>query len=735
MKKIKIAIQLVTLQIYLLIMLKAFSVAISVFFFFKIIRIPTEAIWISSILSFLICCYTLKFFKNKKTESFHKIHSKNMNLEYSLKLYTKQTRNLAEQMQLERIAGKSISIPIAIDKNLLSYFILVLISGTTFWGIKNSKQSSKSFFNLDSKNKEIVKYSNQIRLISSELEINAPEYTFQNSKITNDLNTSALSGSYLKWSLKFNNPNNLRVFFQNANGNKLAFIYSKEAYILKDQLISSGFYQINAYLNDTIAYQSDFYRLDAIPDLSPKIEPATKELFKFHSFKDSKTLSISAKISDDFLITNTFIIATVARGSGENIKFREVKIPITEENFKSQIIKKTIDLNALSFAPGDELYYYWAAFDNKKPEPNFSKSDTYFVVFKDTTSNEETELPTMAMNILPEYFRSQRQIIIDTQKLIKSRKTASTADFNSTSNEIGFDQKALRLRFGQYLGEEFESNISGASHDHEENETKGGLLKGFVHAHDTEGEHENENKKEEKHNHEQKENSNLVDKDPLASLLEEYVHSHDDGEMNTYFEQSTRSLLKMALEQMWQSELHLRLYEPEKAIPFENKALEYLKKAQQKARAYVKKSGFDPPPIKEKEKRLTGELTKFNTNQNYQKKLNTNEIRKLVAEIIGCIDKNSITKMEQTKLLVIGQQFSNNMVTDQFIGLKFLSILRKKINSKTLNKEEIEILKSGLLKMVEFDNSQVNTSSSNKNNVAMEKLFWNKIQKTPFGKR
>ncbi len=727
MKKIKIAIQLVSVQIYLSIFLKAFSVAISIFFFFKIIKIPTEFTWIASMVSFLICCYTLKFFKNKKTESFQKIHSKNMDLEYSLKLYDKKARNLAEQMQLERITGKSISIPIAIDKKLLLYFLLVLLSGTTFWGINNNKKSNKSLFGFHSKNNENAKFFDPIRLISSTLEISPPSYTLQSSKITKDLSTAALSGSYLKWSLKFNNQNKLKVFFQNNNGNKLAFAFSNDIFTLKDQLISSGFYQIIAYLNDTLAYQSDFYRLEAIPDLSPKIEPETKELFKYHTFKDPKTLSISAKISDDFLISNTFLIATVARGSGENIKFREVKIPITEENFKSKNLKKTIDLQALNFAPGDELYYYWAAFDNKKPEPNFSKSDTYFVVYKDTTSNEETELPTMAMNILPEYFRSQRQIIIDTQKLIKTRKTANVAVFNSKSNEIGFDQKALRLRYGQYLGEEFESNITGASHDHEENESNGDMLKGFVHAHDTEGEHENEIKQEEKHNHEQKENSNLAEKDPLASLLEEYVHAHDDGEMNTYFEQSTRSLLKMALEQMWQSELHLRLNEPEKAIPYENKALDYLKKAQQKARAYVKKSGFDPPPIKEKEKRLSGELTKFNDTQNYKKKLNLNEIRNLVAETIVCIDKNTITKMEQAKLLVIGQQYAINTTSDRFLDLKFLSLLRKKMNNKALSKKEMELLKSGLLKMVEFENSKINVSTSNKSNEALEKSFWKKL--------
>ena len=33
----------------------------------------------------------------------------------------------------------------------------------------------------------------------------------------------------------------------------------------------------------------------------------------------------------------------------------------------------------------------------------------------------------------------------------------------------------------------------------------------------------------------------------LQSLLADYVHSHDDGEANTFYEQSTRSLLKMCI--------------------------------------------------------------------------------------------------------------------------------------------------------------------------------------------
>lgn len=58
---------------------------------------------------------------------------------------------------------------------------------------------------------------------------------------------------------------------------------------------------------------------------------------------------------------------------------------------------------------------------------------------------------------------------------------------------------------------------------------------------------------------------------------------------------------------MWDAELHLRLYEPEKSLPFQYEALKYIQEIKNSARIYVHRIGFDPPPIKE-ESRLTGKI-------------------------------------------------------------------------------------------------------------------------------
>lgn len=69
--------------------------------------------------------------------------------------------------------------------------------------------------------------------------------------------------------------------------------------------------------------------------------------------------------------------------------------------------------------------------------------------------------------------------------------------------------------------------------------------------------------------------------------------------------------LKGALAQMWEAELRLRTHKPKEALPYEYKALRMLKEVQQSTRAYVAKTGFEAPPLKEPELRLSGELDKI----------------------------------------------------------------------------------------------------------------------------
>ncbi|QJW90293.1 hypothetical protein HNV11_13360 [Spirosoma taeanense] len=674
-----------------------------------------------------------RLYENKKPQAVQLIHQTVGDVEYSLPLLEKAHLNLAEQLQLERLSerARNVRVPTAVLWAKAGWYVTPLLIAlgvyVSYPYIRQtdspSPEKRRRLAALLPERKPAAP-----RFQTASLHIQPPAYTHLPATHSTDLNASALVGSVLTWRLQFSDPRQLSVQLANNRGQELPFRLSGEAFTYQDKLLNAGLYTIKAYWHDqpnhdSLVYQSDFYRLDAKPDLAPKIQPDSKELYRFHYLKNARTLPIGAKISDDFSVARAFIVATVARGSGENVKFREVRIPLSRANFREARLTKTLDLNALQFAPGDELYYYWAAFDNRQPEPNFTKSDTYFVVYKDTTKMEESELATMAVNVMPEYFRSQRQIIIDTEKLIANRKRIADKPFKSASNEIGFDQKALRLRYGQFLGEEFENSIGGGNALPDDED--GNLLAGYMHDHDKgEGEHtpiQRETHAEE-HDHHNHGNSGADEnKDPLAALMEQYVHQHDDAEVNTFHEQSTRSLLKMALENMWQSELHLRLYEPEKALPFEHKALEYLKLSQQKARSYVRKTGFDPPPIKEKELRLTGELKNVTPAFTQERIYTQPQLQKLVSEVLGYADLPQLSQSQRFRVQQLGNALANRTLSSGLTNWLVLTDLQQLASGKPLSESGKTRLKTKLYALAGTSEQRGPAHSSDR---TLERAFW-----------
>jgi hypothetical protein len=179
-----------------------------------------------------------------------------------------------------------------------------------------------------------------------------------------------------------------------------------------------------------------------------------------------------------------------------------------------------------------------------------------------------------AGNLKPDYFRSERQIIIDSQALLKAKDSLSKEKFNEKSNDLGTDQKLLRLRYGKFLGEEAEDNIG-------DKRLEGGDPL------------------------DNPQNFSNADK-----ILDAYTDKHDNAEDAQFFDPTIKAQLKATLTEMWKAELQLRLYKPQDALPFEFKALRLLKDLQQKSRSFVAKTAYNPQPLK-MEKRLSGDLSKI----------------------------------------------------------------------------------------------------------------------------
>ncbi|MBN7817299.1 hypothetical protein [Algoriphagus pacificus] len=680
------------------------------------------------ICAFLIAAYFQGLFRNHKTWAIQILHERIPSLEFSLELLNKKEKNLAEAMQWERIneqiPNEKVNLLGEDIKTFLIFFCISLLAfALSFFSFDFTDSDSETQdlpANTLSESTEVL----AVELSDLSVTITPPAYTGLPQRTQESMEIQTIKGSKINWQVQFNNGKELEVKLVNSRAEELDFTKLEDSFQLEDEASGSGIYAIRGYRGEEKVFESSYFTLEAVEDKAPVILPSEKEIYKFHFYKDPSKMPLEAKVSDDFKVSEVFLVATLARGSGENVKFRESKIDIPQKNFQTQTISSELDFEALGFQQGDELYYYWAAKDNKRPEPNFSRSDTYFIKYVDSTGLAEAELAGMAINILPEYFRSQRQIIIDTEKLIAAKKTMKEQEFNETSNNIGYDQKLLRLRYGQYLGEEFENSAGGGSIE----DDSGDILAAYRHDHDEEGELERASALipvEEEHEHgDPLEATETEDESGLGGLLSAFMHSHDSEEENTFFEESTKGALKMALEQMWQSELYLRLYEPEKALPYEKKALEYLKSVQQKSRVYVKRTGFDPPPIKEEEKRLTGELKDIDQLIQKQQSEMDERIQPLASRVLGLLDKDQLSESEKLTIAELGRLWTERM---QYSGVEDWNIL---LELQQLSSGELEAKGKAQLfeSLYPFVVSGKELSASYLQQLELEKAFWRNIK-------
>lgn len=401
-------------------------------------------------------------------------------------------------------------------------------------------------------------------------------YGFENIKVPENAS--------IKWELKTSGEVQKAEFIY-SNGDAVDFHKKGDGFEFSLKADENHIYQIALTGSDTTVF-SAFKSLEIIPDQPPGfvvLQPSEKRNF---ITSQKKSFNVEAIIGDDYGIISTKIKATLARGSGENVRFREAEFifdRVLGMGTKKVEVFTTLHADSLKMKPGDELYFYLTATDNK-PVSQSNRSDTYYIIYEDSSEVSIAEIVGLGVDLLPEYFRSQRQIIMDTEQLLEEKSKLSENEFGRRSENIGYDQNLLRKRYGAYLGQDDEmmdgqDELVEDDHSIEEVINEMGLEKAISEA--------------------------------AGAIPEEFFHDHGAAEMNTLFAASPRAMLKQALDNMWNAELHLRTKNPKEALPYEYKALELLKEVQQANRQYTRKAGYELPPIDEDEKRLTGTFDDF----------------------------------------------------------------------------------------------------------------------------
>ncbi|MBW8809145.1 MAG: hypothetical protein JF591_09985, partial [Lysobacter sp.] len=300
----------------------------------------------------------------------------------------------------------------------------------------------------------------QPRLTEQALRVDPPGYTRLPPRSEPTLEARVPQGSNLRWTLRFQpQPASAALVFH--DGLRLPLRRQGDDWIAQRSLPKSALYRIEA-AGAAPAQSRRLYRLDVTPDRAPQLRVLEPDRGLTLMAQGQRAWPLVFEATDDYgLAAAAQLRITLAQGSGENITFREQRISLHGTGAAAQKrYAHRLDLAALGFAVGDDLIVQLSVDDNRNPQPQNALSPSLILRWPADLGSEATGIEGMVKTTLPAYFRSQRQIIIDAEALIAQRRKLSADEFLKRSDAIGVDQRLLRLRYGQFLGEEARTTIT-----------------------------------------------------------------------------------------------------------------------------------------------------------------------------------------------------------------------------------------------------------------------------------
>ena len=431
------------------------------------------------------------------------------------------------------------------------------------------------------------------RLTSQRVRIMPPAYTGLPARESAQLDVRAPVGSRIEWTLGFT-PDPAAAGIQLVPGRRVDLTQAAGRWTAAIRLDRSMLYRLAV---DGMAGTPPLHRLEAIEDAPPQLRAIIPAEGLVLVKPGQRSWRVVFEAIDDYGVSPVArLTLTIAQGEGENVTFRE-RTNVVRGLGEPRRRRFTIDLNlaALGLQPGSDLVAQLTVVDGRQPGPQAVRGPAVILRWPAKAADQPSGLELMSKRVLPAYFRSQRQIIIDAEALIKQRRRLAADAFTEKSDTIGVDQRTLRLRYGQFLGEESEGGpkrpalpTSDAENDPAPAETPAAEEHGPGDGHD---------------------HPDPAAAAPVFGKIENvtatFGHAHDQPEAATLLDTDTRATLRQALDQMWQSELHLRQGQPEQALPFAYKALGFIKQVQQATRIFLARVGPQLPPI-DMARRMTG---------------------------------------------------------------------------------------------------------------------------------
>ena len=540
-------------------------------------------------------------------------------LEDSAGLLVRDTEelNLLEQLQQQRVARRlnelraadKLRLPVSFRRAGLLTGLLLLAGAGAYLLPAGQKPASSAGVALRFLDEAPPPAPGQVvpKLLSTELLVTSPSYTRQPAFRPAQASFACAEGARVRWQVLVQDAG--RTVPQLELGRlrlRLRPVAGRANVFFTEQILTSSvLYRLR--LGRTV---SDDYAIEVRPDQAPVLRILTPKTYTLVEFGQPSALPVRASARDDYGLRQAELVITIAQGEGEAVKFREVRRDLSAglagQPAQTSLLSQ-LDLPRLGLTYGDELYFYLSARDNAG---HLARTDAYLVQWQDTAVDDSALDVGMGVKVAPAYFRSQRQIIIDTEKLIADQPKLDAATLAGRANDLGFDQQALRLRYGKFMGEEKSAGLGAtaprAPIAEDEEASPSADAPAAAKAEKAEEHHADDG-----HDHSHGAGLPTANASPTAAtdaLMEAYVHRHDDSETADFLEPAVKAKLRAVLDQMWAAELRLRTGQLRAALPYEYRALRLLKQVQQQTRAYVKKAGFVLPPLPEASLRLSGEL-------------------------------------------------------------------------------------------------------------------------------
>jgi hypothetical protein len=307
--------------------------------------------------------------------------------------------------------------------------------------------------------------------------------------------------------------------------------------------------------------------IDVYGDTAPEAKIDDPKSDQLLATIPERPMTIRWSATDDIGLDAVTLKYIRSRGDGDAAKFLGGEVPVAvaaKESSRKWSGLAQFDLRKLEAQSGDS-FVVWLEARDKNPFANNTGRSGSLIIAIPSPEQAKLNLGDLKPNEISRFLLSERQIIINTERLHASRRSISSAEFLQQSNNIASDQREFKNSFSQLI------NIEGGP--------------GEVSS-----------------------TASVEERAQAAVDERTEVHNHGIPDAPEGAPDHVRDLI-LAIRSMWDAEDALSIGDTSNALVAEKAALAGLKRAQTSVR-YIPPIAAKHSPVDQK-RRYQGELTEI----------------------------------------------------------------------------------------------------------------------------